>query len=1199
MAEFTHLHLHSQYSLLDGAIRLSDLFPTVKKYGMDSVALTDHGNMYGMVDFYKKAKDAGVKPIFGCETYVSATDRFDKTERKNYHLILLAKDQEGYKNLQYLNSMGFLEGFYYHPRVDKKLLKERSKGLVALSACLGGEVAQTLMKEGYERAKQVALEYKSLFDDGSYFLEVQPNGLDEQEQVNDAWRKMSRETGIGLVATGDCHYVNQADWKSHNILMCIQQNKTVNDKDRLEHRTPSYYIQPPDEFNAKFRDIPEALENTVKIAKMCNVELELGKTYLPKYKVPEGYDLDSFVRKVAADGLEKRFQEKTARGDKFDVDQYRARLKRELDVICQMGFSGYFLIVWDFINWAKSQTIPVGPGRGSGAGSLVAYALTITDLDPIPYHLLFERFLNPERVSMPDFDVDFCMNRRGEVIKYVTDKYGKTNVGQIVTMHQLKSRGVIRDIARVMAIPYAEADKVAKLVPEPVQGKAPTIDEALEAEPKLRELYNGDTGVYKELIDHARALEGLNRHAGMHAAGVVIAEQPLWDYVPCSRGPEGEIVSQFAKDEVEQAGLVKFDFLGLKTLTVIDIAMRLLRKERPEFDINRVPLDDAAVYEMIAAGDTTGVFQLESSGFKELLKKLKPDCFEDIIAAGALYRPGPLEGGMVDDFINRKHGRTRVTYAHPDLEPILKDTYGVIVYQEQVMQISSALAGYSLGQADLLRRAMGKKKKEVMEKEKSKFLAGAEKKGVDAKIADDTFELMSKFAAYGFNKSHSAAYGLVTYQTAYLKHYFQPEFMAALLTCDKEDTDKVVKNAAEVRACGIEVRRPDVNQSQMDFSVVAETVKTKKNGEPSGARRGASREAVPSGMPVLVDAQKKFIRFGLSAVKGVGEGAVESMIAARDKDGAFNDVFDFCSRIDLKKVNKKVLEALIKSGAFDDLHPEANRASMLAVLDRAVDEAQKKLKERESGQTNLFGLMAPAAQAVAAPKIEYPKIHEWDPKQKLAFEKESLGFYISGHPLDRYAADLKRFRVARTVDVQEKEEWGEVSVAGIVTGYKEWPLKSGDGRMAIFNLEDTYGTVKIACFAKAFAQYEALLKSDEPILVTGKVKAGRGGDDPNDDAPKVKELSLSEAHQLAELRAQKTKQMTVELPADALTDEKVEQLKAALSASPGTVTTVLRMKVPLRSYTDCVLPREFSVTPSDELLLRIERLFGADAARLR
>jgi DNA polymerase-3 subunit alpha len=771
---------------------------------------------------------------------------------------------------------------------------------------------------------------------------------------------------------------------------------------------------------------------------------------------------------------------------------------------------------------------------------------------------------------MPDFDVDFCMNGRDQVIKYVYEKYGKTNVGQIVTFHQLKARGVIRDISRVMEIPYAEADKVAKLVPEPVQGKVPPIKEAIEAEPKLKELYDSSP-VYKELLDTAQKLENLNRHAGMHAAGVVIAEKPLWEFVPCSRGPEGEIVTQFAKEEVEAAGLVKFDFLGLKTLTVIDIAQKLVRKLQPEFDINVVPLDDAKVYELMAAGDTTGVFQLESSGFKELLKKLKPDCFEDVIAAGALYRPGPLEGGMVDDFINRKHGRVKVTYQHPALEPILKDTYGVIVYQEQVMQISSALAGYSLGQADLLRRAMGKKKKEVMEKEKAGFLKGAEKKQIDLKIAEEVFELMSKFAAYGFNKSHSAAYGLVTYQTAYLKRYFPAEFMAGLLSCDKDNTDKVVVAIAETRAMGIDVRRPDVNQSELDFAVVRE------------------------------EGKKAFIRFGLSAVKGVGEGAVESIIAARDKDGPFKDVFEFCDRIDLKKANKKVLEALTKAGAFDDLHPQKNRASILAALDIAVERAQKAQKDRESGQTNLFGLMEPAAKTEAASGA-YPDVEEWVPKQRLAFEKEAAGFYITGHPLDRYAQDLKRFKITRTLDVEEQDEWEEIQVAGIVSGYREFPLKSGNGRMAIFALEDAYGQVKVTCFSKPFAKYEEMLKSDEPLVVIGKVKADRRADDggaPNDEPARAKELNMQEAVPLARMRAEKTKQMTVQISADAATPEQVELLKSTLAKYPGPVQTVLRLKVAMRSFTDYVLPDQFKVTPSDELLSRLEKLFGQDAARLR
>ena len=1189
MAAFTHLHVHSQYSLLDGAIRLPDLFSTVKGHGMDAVALTDHGNMYGMVDFYTRAKQEGVKPIFGCETYITS-DRFDRTERKNFHLILLAKDQVGYQNLQYLNSKGFLEGFYYNPRIDKKLLKERSEGLIGLSACLGGEVAQSLARGGYAAAKDVALEYASIFGKGDFFLEVMDNGLPEQATLNGELGNISRETGIPLVATGDCHYVRRKDARAHEVLMAIQQGRTLTDDKRLKHDVDAYYIKSAAEFEAAFHDLPQALESTALIAKRCNVELDLGKTYLPQYKVPPEFGegdagIDAYTRQIAKEGLERRLAEKHARGEKIDADRYRARLETELSVLFKMGFAGYFLIVWDFIRYAKEQGIPVGPGRGSGAGSIVAWSMRITDLDPIPYNLLFERFLNPERVSMPDFDVDFCMNRRGEVIRYVIDKYGKDNVGQIVTMHQLKSRGVIRDIGRAMGISYAEVDKIAKLVPEPVQGKAPSIVEALEAEPKLRELYEDKTGPYRELLEIGQALEGLNRHAGMHAAGIVIAERPLWEYVPCSRGPDGEIVSQFAMNEVALAGLVKFDFLGLKTLTVLDIAVRLIHKERADFDLTAIPLDDASVYELIAAGDTTGVFQLESSGFKELLKKLRPDCFEDIIAAGALYRPGPLEGGMVDDFINRKHGRHKTSYPHPSLETILKDTYGVIVYQEQVMQISSALAGYSLGEADLLRRAMGKKKKSEMENEKARFLDGAKVKGVDPTVADEVFELMAKFAGYGFNKSHSAAYGLVTYQTAYCKRYYPEEFMAGLLTCDKEDTDKIVKNVAEVRGLGIEVRRPDVNESETDFSVVAEAADArpeKKKGKKALAK----------------DGRRKYIRFGLSAVKGVGEGAVASIVEARTKDGRFKDLWDFCSRVDVRRVNKKVLEALIKAGAFDDLHPQGNRAAMLAAMDGAVDEAQRAERERLSGQTSLFGLMA-AAEPVAPVARQYPDVEDHAPKEKLAFEKESVGFYISGHPIDRYASDLRRFGAIHTTTVQEREDWDEVQVGGVVSAWKEWPLKSGDGRMAVFSLEDTHGTVKVACFNKAFQQFEAVLKSDEPVLVVGKVKPGRQMDESDDAQRAPKELTMSEATPLTRLRNEKTRQMMLSVAADGLDEVRLDQLKALLERHKGPVSTVLRVTVPLRSYADYVLPAEFGVTPSDELLARLERLFGAEVARLR
>src|SRR5580704_11786198 len=739
MGGFTHLHLHTQYSLLDGAIRVKDLFPKVHELGMDTVAVTDHGNMFGAIDLYTEAKAAGIKLIFGCETYVAATDRHDRTNRRNYHLILLAKNDVGYKNLSYLNSMGYLEGFYYNPRIDKQILREHTDGLVGMSACLGGEIAQTLEKNGVAAAEEVAKEYASMFAPGDFYLELMPTPMTEQETLNGELIRMSKKTGIPLVATNDCHYVNRSDATAHDVLMAIQTGKTLNDEKRLKHVVDSYYMKSPSEMDAAFKDVSEAIENTAKIAAECNVKLKLDQTHMPQFKVPEGHDLDTYISDIIDKGLERRFGELRDRGLAFDPDEYRARVKRELGVIQKMGFSGYFLIVWDFINWAKDHGIPVGPGRGSGAGSAVAWAMRITDIDPIEFKLLFERFLNPERVSMPDFDVDFCMNRRGEVISYVQEKYGKFQVGQIATFHQLKARGVIRDIARAMEIPFGEADKLAKLVPEPVQGKSPPVREAIEQVAELKQLYN-ESPLHRELLDLAASLEGLNRNAGMHAAGVVIAEKPLWEYVPCFRGQNDELVTQFAMKEVEKAGLVKFDFLGLKTLTVIQTAVKLVNQHRPpgdEFDINLIDRADADVYKMISRGDTTGVFQLESSGFREMLKKLKPDCLEDIVAAGALYRPGPLEGGMVDQYIDVKHGRKSADYMHPSLEPVLKDTYGVIVYQEQVMQIAQVLAGYTLGGADLLRRAMGKKKAEEMAKQKASFMDGAKSQKVDPKKAGD------------------------------------------------------------------------------------------------------------------------------------------------------------------------------------------------------------------------------------------------------------------------------------------------------------------------------------------------------------------------------------------------------------------------------------------------------------------------------
>jgi DNA polymerase-3 subunit alpha len=1214
VSEFTHLHVHSQYSLLDGAIRLKDLFPKLASLGMNTVALTDHGNMFGAVDFYKRAKAAGIKPIFGSETYICA-DRSDRQSRRNYHLILLAKNEAGYKNLQYLNSMGYIEGFYYHPRIDKKLLKERSEGLIGLSACLGGEIAQTLLNQGYEQAKAQAQEYASLFGPGDFYLEIQPNGLADQDTVNDAWRKLAGETGIPLVATGDCHYIHEKDAAAHNVLMAIQQGRTLADEKRLKHDVSSYYLKSPAEFNAHFRDLPEALENTVKIARECNVELKLGKPMLPRYRVPEGFDIPSYFRKVSQEGLERRFAEFQALGRSFDPDRYREQLQREIDVITAMDFPGYFLIVWDFINYAKEHGIPVGPGRGSGAGSLVAYSLRITDLDPLPYNLLFERFLNPERISMPDFDIDFCMNRRDEVIKYVSQKYGKSHVGQIITFGSLSAKSALKDVGRVMGLPFSDLNELTRNLPALVEGHPVTMQWALDNEPKFKQLM-ADKPEYKELVEIATALEGLHRNAGMHAAGIVISETPLWDTVPVYRGQDGEYVTQFAKEEVEEAGLVKFDFLGLKTLTVIDIAVKLVRRERPDFELVRIPLDDATVYRMISEGDTTGVFQLESSGFKELLKKLKPDCFEDIIAAGALYRPGPLEGGMVDDFINRKHGRTPIVYHHPAMEPILKETYGVIVYQEQVMQIARALAGYSLGGADLLRRAMGKKKKEVMEKEKAKFLDGARVTGVGEKVADEVFDLMAAFAGYGFNKSHSAAYGLVTYQTAYLKRHFPEEFWAALLTCDKDDIDKVARYVAEVRDRDGLVLPPDLNQSEMDFAVVKTPIGKKPEprlrGNTVGAagRRADAAAAAASGRDVGAT-ERKAIRFGLSAIKGVGENAVEAILLARTEKGQYGSLFTLCERVDTRKVNKKVLEALIKAGALDAVVP--TRAAAMAALDGAVERAQKAQRERESGQTSLFSLLgggpskpgAPGAagQSDFGPPPPYPELPEWSPRQKLAFEKESLGFYVSGHPMDRYAPELKRARAATVAQLlgeaesdipsPSPRERPDVSCGGVVSDFRERPLKSGTGRMCSFRLEDPTGGIEVVCFSKPFAEYEQVLKSDEPILAVGSLVCDGDGD------TQQRKLHLREAHLLSRLRREKTQKVLIELPIDELTRERAQSLLKMLGQHHGHVPVSLFLCKEGDWRVEAQLPAHLRVVPTDEFLAALHTLCGEAAVQLR
>jgi DNA polymerase-3 subunit alpha len=1173
---FTHLHLHSQYSLLDGAIRVDDLLPAVKEKGMDSVAVTDHGNMYGAVHFYKTAKKHGVKPIMGCEAYVATgpQGRTDKTSRESAHIVLLAKDNEGYKNLTYLISAGFLEGYYYNPRIDKELLKKHSKGLYGLSACLGGVVNKPLLREGESAAAAAAKEFRDLFEPGHFFLELQDNGYKEQEHANQALMNISEVLNIPLVATADSHYLKPQDSAAHEILMCIGQSRSLQEFRAKMHHSDLLYVRTPQEMWSAFEHTaPSAVENTRRIAENCNVALNLSETYLPNYGVPEGQTRESYLEEVAHAGLKRRLQEAPYA---TDASSYKARLDYELGVITRMGFAGYFLIVWDFIRYAKDQAIPVGPGRGSGAGSLVAWALRITNLDPIPYDLLFERFLNPERVSMPDFDIDFCQDRRNEVIQYVSQRYGKNNVGQIVTYSQLSAKSVIKDVGRVLELPFAEVNTLTKLIPGLIDGKKVSIDQALELEPKLREVQK-EKPIYKEVISIARSLEGLNRQTGMHAAGIVIGDKPLWEYVPVCRGKEGEIVTQFAKDEVEQAGLVKFDFLGLKTLTVIANAVKHIHQRTDDgpfgthssFDIDAVALDDPKVFQLIASGDTDGVFQMESTGFKELLKRLKPDCFEDIVAAGALYRPGPLDAGMVDEYILRKHGRKKVEYPHPVCETILKPTYGVLVYQEQVMRIAVTLCGFTMGEADVLRKAMGKKKADVMAELREKFVQGAHTHNqMQHQDANELFTQIEKFAGYAFNKSHSAAYAVITYQTAFLKTYFPVEFMAALLSTEMRDQDNVVRYIQSAREHTIPVLPPCVHRSERDFSVVQHN-------------------------------NAQAILFGLGAVKGIGDAAIDTIIQARRKK-PFSTLYTFCESVDSKKVNRKVLEALIKSGACDAF--KRPRSQMMASMDIALDIGQRAQKDRESGQRSLFDLIAPSASNPNAghPQEHYVEVPDWDKKTLLALEKEALGFYITGHPLDDYAQDLSRLCNANTSNIGSFAQKAgaykaqEVAVAGIVSNMRERPLKNGTGRMAFFVLEDLHGSCEAMVFSKVYAECETWLKSDQPVLVQGAVVI-EGEEEEGAGLPKLRVSSITS---LADVRASKARFVDIRTSTHFCSDEHLQELKVILQKHPGNVPVQLTMTSPHTFSVFVQLPTELNVSPTDTLLSHLERFLGEKAVRL-
>ena len=1111
MGEFVHLHLHTQYSLLDGAIRIRDLFPRAKELGYHAVAITDHGNMFGVLKFYQAAKSNEVKPIIGCEMYVAPGSRHDRHSTRGgadaaHHLVLLVKNEEGYKNLIKLVTIGYLEGFYYKPRIDKEVLREHSEGLIALSACLKGEIPQQVLSGNVDGAKKALYEYLDIFGKENFYLELMRHGLEDEERANEGLLELARREGVGVVATNDCHYLFPEDAEAHDILLCVQTGKRITDENRMRMDTDQLYFKSPAEMISLFADIPEAIENTLRIAETCNFDFVLGEPKLPVYEVPEGHTLESYLRELAYRGLERR-RENGELYDKIPYEEYLKRLEYELSVINQMGFPGYFLIVWDFVNYAKTHGIPVGPGRGSAAGSLVSYVLGITDIDPLRWGLLFERFLNPERVSMPDIDIDFCKERRDLVIDYVRKKYGEKNVAKILAVGTLATRAAVRDVGRALGFSPSEVDRIAKLFP---QSQDVTVEDAIRLEPKIQQEMEKNPKV-KRLVEIASRLEGLCRQASTHAAGVVITPEELTEYVPLYKNEkENEITTQYDKDDLEALGLLKMDMLGLRTLTVIDTTLKLIETYKGErVDLKHLPLDDEETYRLLQSGRTLGVFQLESSGMRELLRRLRPSRFEDLIALVALYRPGPLGSGMVDEFIERKHGKKPIEYELPQLEPILAETYGVILYQEQVMKIASEVAGFTLGQADLLRKAMGKKKKDLMAQMREKFITGAVERGVDKKLAEDLFDKMAKFAEYGFNKSHSAAYAMVAYQTAYLKAHYPVEFMAALISSEINNTEKIYLYLQECREMGIEVYPPDVNESHVIFRVDGNS-----------------------------------LRFGLAAIKGVGEAAAEAIVKAR-KGGPFEDFYDFCKRVASHRVNRKTIEALIKAGALDRF---GDRNALLASLDQFLDAATRSSRS-SSVQLSFF--------EIGSMEEEKPKLVDAvpaTPREKLAMEKEALGFYLSGHPLDTVEEHLKRYRITTTGMLEEREDGEEVILAGMVVSIKEITTRNGE-RMAFVSFEDREGRTEIVVFPDVYKETDMIFALDEPILVRGTVTT-----DAANDSKKIIALDaarLEEGFKDRELAS--NARCCILVLEDTVSKELVETVKREAEANAGNSPLFLRV----------------------------------------
>ncbi len=1162
MAEFTHLHLHTEYSLLDGACDVHKLVDRVAALGQKSVAMTDHGNIYGAVHFFSAAKDKGIKPILGCELYVcKAEDHRAETPNDQYnHLLVLAENEEGYRNLIRITSEASLHGFYRKPRVSKRYLAEHAQGLIGFSGCLSGELCEELMAGHYDKAKAAALQYQDIFGRGNFYLEIQDQGLEQERKIQADLFRLERELEIPMVLTNDSHYLCGEDHHAHDVMLCVQTGSKVHDAQRFRFDSDQFFVKSADEMGRLFPDAPGVMQRTMEIAERCHLKLHPVENPFPEFAVPQGHTIDSYFEQVCREGYRKRLETAIRHLElngllRSQIHEYDARLEREIDIIKQMKYAGYFLIVWDFIKYAKDHGIPVGPGRGSAAGSLVAYVMEITNVDPLQNVLLFERFLNPERVSMPDIDVDFCMNRRGEVIDYVTRKYGREQVAQIITFNTMAAKASIKDCGRAMDMPYGDVDRIAKLVPATI---GMTLEKALEEAPDLRKAYDSDKQV-RELLDTAMKLEGLVRGIGMHAAGVVIAPRPLTELVPVAKTKNDEIVTAYDMKAVEKMGLLKMDFLGLATLTVIDDCLKLIEHNRGEkLDIETIPLNDAETYKKVFhSALTSGIFQFESGGMRDVLRRYKPDSIEDLTALNALYRPGPIQGGMIDDFIERKLGRRKVEYLLPQLEVILKETLGVIVYQEQVMQIANVVASYSLGEADLLRRAMGKKNAEEMAKQRERFMSGAEALGIRKDTAGELFDQMEKFAGYGFNKSHSAAYALLAYQTAYLKTHYPMEFMAALLTSETSKPENVVKYIGECKEMGISVEPPDVQVSGAQFT-------------PHGAA----------------------IRFGLAAVKNVGGNAIESIKKAREEAGGrFTSLWEFCEKVDLRVMNKRVIESLIKAGALDSL---GKRGPLMAAVDKAMERAQKAQRDAAQGQTGLFGLFNEAPKAGHASGDDLPRLADWEEGERLANEKEVLGFFVSGHPLDKYAEKLRNLStvisVAEALERKPPERrWGQQSdpadelvVAGMIHGLRVQKSKRDQKLYAQAALEDASGKIDLICFSRDYEKLAGQLKMEAPVLIRGVLMGEE------DAAPKI---SVSSIQALEDVQVKLPSGVRIRINLDRASEELFASLKSATEAAPGPGKVMLHLEKK-GEYAVILEPEQMSVAADRGWMERVEELFG-------